>query len=155
MYYKTDMIIKNKYKGHWKCSKSGCYRHVNVVGGKWNHYCFNHLRCGLDIGSKGPCQGCLKTFQGEYYKDYDSLKHNWGNMSKTAYDTYDKTSPKYQQTEQTKQSNTNTDMDTDTTNEIAPTDVIIEVTRDSKVLTLTTKYDEKNGVTSEWILDVH
>lgn len=47
------------------CRTTGCNNRVRIVGNKMNYYCNLHIRCGCDATVKGPCEGCLKTFQSD------------------------------------------------------------------------------------------
>ena len=52
----------------FECRNSTCKNIVNKVGNKYNYYCMNHMRCGMEVTNNAKaCEGCLKSFQGENY----------------------------------------------------------------------------------------
>ena len=55
-----------------KCRTTSCKNKVNITkDGITNYYCYDHLQCGKDIGTEGPCKGCLSTDQN---KTMDEMK---------------------------------------------------------------------------------
>lgn len=58
-------IHSNKSCPTCTCRNSACGNKVliNIQLNKAHYYCSQHMRCGLNIEPKGPCKGCLNTYQ--------------------------------------------------------------------------------------------